>query len=74
MHLSPRLVTEQDLNGFVGYEICKGLHEKRESGFEVHAIGCEDHVVFVRDGRWECITPGIKKRKERKERKIAGKK
>ena len=63
-HLSPFLVTEQDLDGFVGCEICEGLYEKRESGFEVHAIGCEDYVVFVWDGCWEWVAPGVKKEKE----------
>ena len=65
-------MTEQDLDGFVGCEICEGLYEEREGWFKVHAIGCEDYVIFVRDGRWEMATPIIRKKDKnhRKERTI----
>ena len=56
-HLPPFLVTKQDLDGFVGYKIGECLDEERERWFKVDAIGGEDHVIFVRDGWWERVTP-----------------
>lgn len=40
-------------------EVGESFNEKRESGFEVNAIGGEDHVVIVWDVRWERVTPGM---------------
>ena len=68
MHLSPFLVAEQDLDGCVGYEIREGPHKEWESGLEVHAIGCEDHVALMRDGLWEWVTPEIEGSKKSTEK------
>ena len=62
MHLSPFLVTEQDLGGLVGDEIREGLDQEWESRFKVNAICGEDYVVFAWDGRWEWATPGMRKK------------
>jgi hypothetical protein len=62
-YLSSFLVTEIYLGGFVRYEIRERLDEERECWFEVDTIGGEDHVIFISDGRWEWVTPGVKTKK-----------
>ena len=66
-HLSSFLVTEQNFDGFVRYKIRECFDQERESWFEVDAICGENHVVFMRDGRRERVTPGMKKKDGRKQ-------
>ena len=58
---SPFFVTEENLDGFVKHKVLEGFDEEGESRFGVDAIGGEDQVVFIRDGRWERVTPGMRR-------------
>jgi hypothetical protein len=69
VYLSPFLVAEQDLGGLVRDEIREGLDEQRESRLKIHAIGCEDDVMFVWNGWWEWVTPGMREEGKKKRRK-----